>query len=134
MDGTLYGVDKDLCYNNNNDSGNVRRLYAFSILADHPGSVLGRNDMASFIRRLFGGGSKPKPAPVPAAPAPAPKAPAAPAAKAEDTGGTPAQPQGKTQSGSTKQKKRTGRTVYTETLGLSAAQRSGTNLKTLTGQ
>ena len=79
--------------------------------------------MASFIRRLFGGGGSSTPAPVAAKPA-APKTGAA---------DPSTQAQGTTQSGSTKTKRK-GKTVYTNQLGLTPEQRSGINLKSLTGQ
>ena len=71
--------------------------------------------MASFIRRLFGGGSRSTPAPAPA-PKPAP----------QKLGPTPAQIAQSVQ-------KRKGKTTYTDALGLSTGQKSNTNLKTLTG-
>lgn len=94
--------------------------------------------MASFIRRLFGG--SPKKAAPPPAPAPAPVAPA-PAPVVAATGGEGQQQQAATTAqeatkvaGRTYKPKKRQKTVYTNPLGLSVAERSKLNLKQLTGR
>jgi hypothetical protein len=71
--------------------------------------------MASFVRRLFGGGKKPKPAPA-----------AAPKPKPQPVGGV-------NQAGSRGSNRPKGKTTYTSSLGLTPEQRSGITLKSLTG-
>lgn len=87
--------------------------------------------MASFVRRLFG---KPKSQPAPPPPAPKPK-PAAPtiSQKAQGTGDAQGAQSGAPRQGGTKRPGKRSRTTYTGALGLSVQQRSGINLKTLTG-
>jgi len=75
--------------------------------------------MASFIRKLFGGGKKPKPAPAPKPkPAPALKAKADPAKQTAD---------------SNRRGRARNRTVHTDVLGLSSGQKSGLQRKYVTG-
>ena len=79
--------------------------------------------MASFFRRLFGGGGSQAPQSAPK-PAPAPK-PAQPTGESNAAAAS-----GLARAGSSRPK---GKTIYTSSLGLTPEQRSGINLKSLTG-